>query len=235
VDALGHSISQLPKHVWEPRRIPLGKFRGLALGLALHPQFDTEIYLEGAIARQAMLNRESKGPRAVLNAAVRLADGYPAECERIRQDLGLAERQRRDYGARLGRPFAHDAYLAELTALRDQLRAGLSNGSQEPGAEPVPVADLAARITTLKSAHAIDAAPERSGTHRARPATARRRQEPIPTAAARLAEPAEAVAVAVNGHARPANGPHTSRVIADETLEGRQSQVGQTVRQRSLF
>jgi hypothetical protein len=26
--------------------------------------------------------------------------------------------------ARLGEPFAHDAYLAELTALRDQLRDG---------------------------------------------------------------------------------------------------------------
>ena len=56
-----------------------------------------------------------------------------AECDRTRQDLAIAEAQLRDYQARLGKPFAHDAYLAELTGLRDQLKAGLSQATPEPG------------------------------------------------------------------------------------------------------
>ena len=43
------------------------------------------------------------------------------------QDLAIAEGQLRDYEARLGSPFPHDAYLTELTQLRDQLKAGLAH------------------------------------------------------------------------------------------------------------
>ena len=65
----------------------------------------------------AMLSREHHGPRAVLNALDRLAGGYEPRCDTARQDLAIAEAQLRDYQARLGKPFPHDAYLAELTGL----------------------------------------------------------------------------------------------------------------------
>jgi hypothetical protein len=83
----------------------------------------------------------------------------------------------------LSRSFPHDAYLAELTFLRDQLKAGLSQATPEPGTPPV--AELAERIKALKAAHTIDAAPERTATRRIaaeEPVTARirRRAEAIP-------------------------------------------------------
>src|ERR1700682_5274062 len=77
----------------------------------------------GRINRQSTLSREHQGPRAVLNALERLATGYGSECVRVRQDLAIAESQLRDYRERLGKPFAHEQYLSELTALRDQLKA----------------------------------------------------------------------------------------------------------------
>ena len=81
-----------------------------------------------------MLSRDSHGPRAVLNALDRLAGSYRGTVRRPpAQDLAIAEGQLRDYEARLGQPFAHDDYLAELTDLRDQLKAGLSEATPEPG------------------------------------------------------------------------------------------------------
>ena len=79
-----------------------------------------------------MIARDA-GARAVLNALDRLADGYEAQAATVRKDLTIAEGQLRDYQARLGQPFAHDGYLAELTHLRDQLKAGLSGAMPEPG------------------------------------------------------------------------------------------------------
>ena len=69
------------------------------------------------------------------------------------------------------------------SSLRDQLKAGLSQARPEPGTEPV--AQLAGRIKSLKSAHTIDAAPERTATRRIaaeEPVTARirRRAESLP-------------------------------------------------------
>ncbi len=123
---LAGQLDALPTNVRETTRIPLGIYRGLRFGMVLHPQFPPDVYLEGAITRQSTLSREHQGPRAVLNALERLANGYGSECDRVRQDLAIAESQLRDYQARLGKPFLHDAYLSELTALRDQLKAGLS-------------------------------------------------------------------------------------------------------------
>ena len=120
----------MPRNVRETTRVPLGIYRGLRFGLVLHPQFPPDVYLEGATTRQSMLSRDHHGPRAVLNALERLADGYGSECDRVRQDLAIAEAQLRDYQARLGKPFPHDAYLSELTGLRDQLKAGLSGTAQ---------------------------------------------------------------------------------------------------------
>ncbi len=117
---------------------------------------------KGAIARQSALSREHQGPRAVLNALERLAGGYGSECDRIRQDLAIAESQLRDYDTRLGKPFLHERYLSELTGLRDQLKAGLSATAQAQGDETKPtVSELAEKIKTLKAAHTIEAAPQR--------------------------------------------------------------------------
>ena len=146
----------------------------------LDPQYAPEVYLEGAITRRSPLSREHHGPRAVLNALERLAGGYGSECSRVLENLGIAESQLRDYKARLGAPFPHDAYLAELTGLRDQLKAGLSGVPPEQGADAPPtVAELAERIKALKAAHTIEAAPQRTGKRRSsaeEPVTARIRR-----------------------------------------------------------
>ena len=176
----------------------------------LHASGAADVFLEGAATRHAMLSRDHHGPRAVLNALDRLADSYAGPVRRHgRQDLAIAEGQLRDHEARLGRPFPHDAYLSELTDLRDQLKAGLSQATPEPGTQPVPVAELAERIKSLKAAHTIDAAPERTAPRRIaaeEPVTARIRrrtaQEPAglppaePEPSASPISPAEAAPAA---------------------------------------
>ena len=132
-DILGGKLDGLPKHTMERTRIPLGTYRGLQFGLVTHPTFPPDVYLEGSTTRQTTLSRDHQGPRAVLNALERLANGYESETDRVGKDLAIAEAQLRDYQARLGKPFTLDAYLAELTTLRDQLKAGLSATAHEPG------------------------------------------------------------------------------------------------------
>jgi hypothetical protein len=166
--------------------VPIGTYRGLRFGLVLHPQFPASVYLEGAIARQSALSREHQGPRAVLNALERLAGGYGSECDRIRQDLAIAESQLRDYQARLGKPFLHERYLSELTGLRDQLKGGLSATAHESGEGEGPsVSELAQQIKALKAAHSIEATPQRvrqKHSSAEEPVTARirRRTEALP-------------------------------------------------------
>jgi hypothetical protein len=252
-DALGHRLDSLPRQVGEIRRFPLGMYRGLRFGIVLHPQFPPDVSLEGAATRQSMLPREHRGPRAVLNALDRMAGGYGPECGRVRQDLSLAQAQLRDYQARLGQPLPHDAYLSELTALRDQLRAGLSGASPEPGAEPpTSFPELAERIMALRAAHTIEATPEHVGRRRSasaeEPVTARIRRRPEPALASAAAtgpnvdlpkEPVtshadkpeqvtpvpapEAPEPAQNAATRKASGPHGARVL------------GEKPRQRTLF
>ncbi len=119
-----------------------------------------EVSLEGQITRQEMLSREHQGPRAVLNAVERLAGGHAIEASRLRQDVGIAEGQLRDYQARLGQPFPLERYLAELAALRDQFRVGLSGATQQE--EPVPEAgEVAARIKELRAGNVVEASAER--------------------------------------------------------------------------
>ena len=161
-EILGGKLDGLPKNVRETTRIPLGTYRGLRFGMVLHPQFPPDVYLEGSTTRQTMLSREHQGPRAVLNALDRLASGYGSDCDRVRQDLSIAEAQLRDYQARLGKPFVHDAYLVELTNLRDQLKTGLSASGHESGNEKGPSAsELAEKIKALKTANSIEATPQR--------------------------------------------------------------------------
>jgi hypothetical protein len=160
---LGDRLESLPEKVFETRRVALGMYRGLRFGVILHPQSSPDVYLERAILRRDMLSREYRGPRAVLNALERLAKGYGAECTHVQQDLTIAEAQLRDYQSRLGRPFAHEGYLAGLTTLRDQLKVGLSGTT--PASENAPALDapeLAQRIKSLKGANTIEAAPLRA-------------------------------------------------------------------------
>ncbi len=175
LETLAGRLDALPERVRETRRFPLGTYRGLRFGVVLHGNDAAEVFLEGAATRHGMLSRDHRGPRAVLNALDRLAGTYEDRCAATRQDLDIAQGQLRDYEARLGVPFPHDAYLGELTALRDRLKAGLSDTAPEPGAiPPPPVHELAGRINALKAAHAIEATPQRAGTRRA--ATA---EEPV--------------------------------------------------------
>jgi hypothetical protein len=122
----------------------------------------------------------------VLNALERLATGYRSECTRINQDLDIAKSQLRDYEARLGRPFPHEAYLAELTTLRDILRIGLSGKPPEERREELPtVSELAERIKALQAANTIEASPGRSAVRSSfaeEPVTSkiRRRTELVP-------------------------------------------------------
>ncbi len=135
-----------------------------------------------------MLPKEHQGPRAVLNALERLASGYGSECDRVRQDLAIAEAQLRDYRERLGKPFTLDAYLSDLTALRDQLKARLSTTAHQADNEDgSSLSELAEKIKALKAANNIEAAPQRvrqKHSSAEEPVTARirRRAAEIPTA-----------------------------------------------------
>ncbi len=164
IDRLAARLETVPDAVLAPRRIALGIYRGLRFGLALRPQAAPEVFLEGACTRQEQLSREHRGPRAVMNALDRLIRGYATECDRAKEDLALAQGQLRDYEARLDRPFAHEAYMAELTQLRDQLKAGLSGITPERGAPSLPSPqELAARIKSLKAANTLEAPAARPG------------------------------------------------------------------------
>jgi hypothetical protein len=216
---LGGQLETLPRHVRETTRVPIGVYRGLRFGLVLHPQFPTDVYLEGAIRRHDTLSREHQGPRAVLNALERLATAYASECVRVRQDLSIAESQLRDYQARLGKPFALDSYLSELTSLRDQLKAGLSGAAHQSDNDEGPsVSDMAEKIKALKAAHSIEATPQRARQKHStaeEPITARirRRTEAISASDAAVESDAASVAEAAlppsSGHDSSTNPPMT--------------------------
>ena len=184
-DILGRRLDALPEKVRETRRFAFGQYRGLAFGLVLYPGGAADVFLEGAVNRHGQLSRDHQGPRAVLNALDRLSGSYAGQIDTTRQELAIAEGQLRDHEARIGRAFTHDAYLAELTSLRDQLKAGLSQATPEPGTPPV--AELAERIKSLKAAHTIDAAPERTAPRRIAA------EEPVTARIRRRAEAAPAV------------------------------------------
>jgi hypothetical protein len=159
---LSSRLDTLPRNVSETTRVPLGIYRGLRFGLVLHPQFPADVYLEGAITRQSTLSRDHQGPRAVLNALERIANGYGSECVRVRQDLAIAESQLRDYRERLDKPFLHERYLNDLTDLRDRLKRSLSATAQQAddGKEPRS-SKLAAKIKVLIATHSIETVPQR--------------------------------------------------------------------------
>jgi len=157
VAMLAERLDALPRHITDTRRVPLGLYRGLQFGLVLHPQFPPDAYLEGATTRQSMLAKDHHGPRAILNALQRLAEGYGSECDRVGRDLHVAQAQLRDYQARIGQPFMHDDYLSELTRLRDQLKAGLAGTTADTHNPQPSVEAIAVQIKSLRSTHEIPA------------------------------------------------------------------------------
>ena len=227
---LARRLNSIPDGVHETRRYPLGTYKGLTFGIVVNALGAPDAYLEGETTRHAMIARDA-GPRAVLNALGRLADGYDGQIATGRKDLAIAEGQLRDYQVRLGQPFAHDAYMAELTRLRDQLKAALSGATPEPGADPLPPAsETAERIKALKSAHSIEPSPERTY---ARPVAAA--EEPVTTRIRRLfdlpaaqepaigpvlpAPPAESPS-AIGGADEPALAPADETILLDcETVQ----------------
>jgi hypothetical protein len=217
---LAERLDFLPRNVRDTTRMPIGTYRGLSFGLVLHPQFPPDVYLDGAITRQSGLSRDHQGPRAVLNALERLANGYGSECVRVRQDLAIAESQLRDYRERLGKPFPHEKYLVELTDLRDQLKAGLSAAAHEAGSDKGPkVSELADKIKALKAANTIESAPQRVQRKQAaaeEPITARiRRRQEANTEVSETVQPgpvAAAEAADDNHHADNDNQPLNSSV-----------------------
>jgi N12 class adenine-specific DNA methylase len=172
-ESLGKRMNNIPEEVSETRRFKLGTYRGLEFGLILHKFGQADVYVEGVVTRRDSV-RDNAGPRAVLNAVERLVVHYETERQRVTQDLAIAQGQLKDFESRLGRPFAHAAYLDELGQLRDQLRIGLS-GNVPEGA--TPVTELAERIKTMRAANTVEAAPLRVGTRKAvaaeKPVTAR--------------------------------------------------------------
>ncbi|MFO0966437.1 MAG: DEAD/DEAH box helicase family protein [Gemmataceae bacterium] len=164
---LGRKLNSIPESSRETKRVPIGTYHGLRFGLVLHPMFAPDVFLEGETCRTSTLSREHQGPRAVLNALERLARSYDAECDRIRQELAIAEGQLRDYQGHLGQPFAHAAYLDELTTLRDQLKCRLSSSAQQAEEDNgLGIAELAERIKGIKASRTIEAAPQRTTARR---------------------------------------------------------------------
>ncbi len=162
-EALTNRLETLTLHVGHSTRIDMGEYKGLKFGMILHPQFPPDVFLEGASYRQSTLSREHQGQRAVLNALERLSNSYAAEAEQIKEKLDIMTSQLRDYQGRLNQPFDHDKYLAEMTDLRDQLKAALSGRSEDQAKSEGPTAaELAGRIKALKASHTVDATVPRS-------------------------------------------------------------------------
>lgn len=168
--ALARALERVPDVA--DRRFPLGTYRGLAFGIEYRWN-NADVYLAGEAELRTPLAKESRGARAVLNALHRITASYDERIEENARELELARGHLGDYEARLGRPFAHAAYLDELTGLRDRLKAALSGTPAE--GEPI-AAELADRIKALKDAHMIEAAPLRT----TRPAPKPEARKPLP-------------------------------------------------------
>ena len=78
-EGLGKKLDATPDAVRQTQRFPLGKYRGLEFGLIMHALGGTEAYMEGATTRKLSFLKDHPGPRAVVNALEKLADGYEAD------------------------------------------------------------------------------------------------------------------------------------------------------------
>jgi N12 class adenine-specific DNA methylase len=179
MESVAARLDRLPEKVTDTRRVSLGSYRGLDFGIVLNPHFAPDLYLQGKAYRETGLSRDA-GPRAVLNAAARLADSHASEIKTTQRDLTVAQSQLADFQARLGKEFEHEPCIKELEPLRDQLRRGLSEPPKE--GEPT-VAELCERIEALKSARVIVATPDRVAARVSaeEPVTARIKRQMEPT------------------------------------------------------
>jgi N12 class adenine-specific DNA methylase len=165
VAVLEAKLQSLPMMVSQPTRVPFGTFRGLQFGLIEHPNYPPDVYLEGEGNYSQMLSREHQGPRAILNAADRLARGFEDEIARLQEDQGIAEGQLHDYTAKLGKPFGHEGYLSELTNLREQLKVSLSKTTRQDVEKEGPTAsEIAEQIKHLKATNTVESAPSRTSS-----------------------------------------------------------------------
>ncbi len=153
---LASDLNRIPTKSERHQKYPLGNFHGLEFGLERSPFGGSDVYLEGKAYCREQLNRESQGPRAVINALTRLRDSYDAEIARTNKELTLARNQLSDYQQRHGIPFVHAAYADELAQLRDQLRNTLSGHAAEN--EPAS-RELAERIKALKATQTVEPIP----------------------------------------------------------------------------
>src|SRR3954451_21357363 len=192
-DILSGRLKTLPERVKETTRIPLGRYRGLSFGITMHAGGAAEVYLQGKLIRQTLLSRENRGPRAVTNALERLALGYEGEEATARRDLGIAQGQLGAHGERLGKPFLHASYQAELGELRDRLREALSSTAEQKPDSGASAHELSEAILALKASRSVEALPEsRNGTPRAeRPVTSRIRERRKPAEIRPSGEPEE--------------------------------------------
>lgn len=67
----------------------------------------------------------------------------------------MAEGQKRDYEARRGIDFAHEAYMKELGELRNRLNFSLSDNPPEGES----ASELSERIKALRASNIVEAAP----------------------------------------------------------------------------
>jgi hypothetical protein len=198
--ALGRQLNSIPANAHETRRYPIGGYRGLDFGLVVHPHAAPEVYLEGETTRYGPLSCDA-GPRAVLNALDRLSGGYDKQAQTARQDLAIAEGQLRDYDSRLGAPFAHEAYLAELTSARDRLKASLAGSTPEPGAKLLPPAhEIADQIKAPNPPIASN--PHRNGLPISAPQRPRSRLPPVSAAGSICRRPPSPCSSLSNPHPR---------------------------------
>jgi hypothetical protein len=175
-EGIGDRMKRMPEKVDKVYNTKLGTFHGLEAGIILHPLGGTEVYLDGAVRCREQLIRDNPGPRAVLNALERLADGYEDDIRHLKAEIALKEGQFKDYENRLGKPFAHEEYASQLADLRDKLKLGLSEKPPEGG---TPTAELADQIRKLRESVTVEAAPERTvrkAVRAERPVTARIRE-----------------------------------------------------------
>jgi hypothetical protein len=179
VEVIGDRMNRMPDKVDKAYNTKLGKHRGLEAGIILHPLGGTEVYLDGAVRCREQLIRDNPGPRAVLNALERVADGYESDIRHLKAEIAVKQGQFKDFESRLGREFEHESYRSELTDLRDRLKLGLSEHAPEGGES---VAELAEKIKVLRESVTVEATPERTvrKTVRAeRPVTARIRERMV--------------------------------------------------------
>ena len=160
---LEKKLDVMPLKVIDTVRFSIGSYRGLNFGLILHPMSSPDVYLEGEMTRITGLSSANPGPRAVLNGIDRLLGSYATEITRLEQDVSIAESQLRDYEARLGKSFACENYLSELTQLRNALKDRLSGKSDSAKTgEGLSVSELVTNIKALKDANTIDSSQSRT-------------------------------------------------------------------------